>query len=77
MRSQQSELEATKRELEKADASRKELEKLHEGIRNMELEVSSKDEKISGLEKQLKDVEVGCNDYPFCVVIFHGRMFTM
>jgi hypothetical protein len=44
----------------------------------MELEVSSKDEKIAGLEKQLKDAEVGCNKYPFCVlVILLGRMFTM
>ena len=65
---QQSELEAAKRELEKVDASKRELEKLQEGIRDLEQQVSSKDEKIAGLEKQLKDVEVGCNKYSVCIL---------
>ena len=76
LRLHQSELEAAKRELEKQDASRRELEKLQEGMRRSEQEISSKDEKIAGLEKQLKDVEVRWNDNSISMLsIFFGRQF--
>ena len=78
LRLHQSELEAAKRELEKLDASRRELEKLQEGMRHSEQEISSKHEKIAGLEKQLKDVEVRwINNSISMLSIFFGRRFLM